>query len=197
MAEIVKKPIKITETILRDAHQSLIATRMTTDQMTPIIEKMDKWLADYATLAAEVSPNADAAYPGAGAAGGLGFAFKTFTNAELKSGAKIVLDKIGIEEAVKEADLVITGEGRLDTQTAMGKGPVAIAQMAKKYGKRVIAFCGCEAPGAEICNEKGIDAFFPILREVTTLEEALDVKKAAENLEKTAVQVFNLIKLYN
>lgn len=160
------------------------------------IEKMDKWLKDYAVLAAEVSPNADGTYPGAGAAGGLGFAFKTFTNAQLKSGAKIILDKIGIEEAIKEADLIITGEGRLDTQTAMGKGPIAIAQLAKKYGKKTIAFCGCEAPGAEICNEKGIDAFFPILREVTTLEEALDLKTAAANLEKTAVQVFNLIKLY-
>jgi len=161
-----------------------------------MITKMDKWLADFAELAKTVSPNADVNYPGAGAAGGLGFAFKTFTNGELKSGAQIILEKIRIEEAIKEADLVITGEGRLDTQTVMGKGPIAIAQLAKKYGKKVIAFCGCEAPGAEICNEKGIDAFFPVLREVTTLEEALDVEYAARNLEKTAVQVFRLIKIY-
>ena len=108
-----------------------------------------------------------------------------------------VLDKViqetGLYDEIPDADLVITGEGRLDHQTVMGKAPIAVAQMAKRLGKRVIAFSGCVTDQAEVCNDRGIDAFFPILRGVTTLEEALDPQNASRNLEATAYQVFRLL----
>ena len=162
-----------------------------------MIADMDKWLSNYAALAKETFPNADAQYPGTGAAGGLGFAFLTFTNAVLESGVKIILDETKLEDYVKDADFVITGEGRLDEQTAMGKAPIGVAKLAKKYGKPVIAFSGSVTKDAGICNEHGIDAFFPILRSVVSLEEAMDSKNAAQNMADTAEQVFRLIRAVN
>lgn len=158
-----------------------------------MIEDMDGWLRNYAKIAEGVSEKADENYPGAGAAGGLGFAFLAFTNATLKPGVQIVLEETGIEEDIRNADIVITGEGRLDSQTVMGKAPIGVASLAKKYGKKVIAFSGCVADDAEICNDYGIDAFFPILRNVSTLEEALDTDNAYKNLTATAYQVFRLL----
>ena len=158
-----------------------------------MIRNMDSWLAKYAEISGTVSPKADKDYPGVGAAGGLGFAFLTFTNAELKSGIQIVLEETKIEKDIKTADIVVTGEGRLDSQTVMGKAPIGIARLAKKYGKKVIAFSGCVTEDAEVCNEHGIDAFFPVLRGVTTLEEALDTNNAYKNLSATAYQVFRLL----
>ncbi|MCD7885608.1 MAG: glycerate kinase [Lachnospiraceae bacterium] len=131
--------------------------------------------------------------PGAGAAGGMGFAFLRFLNAELTPGVDLILNAVGLEKEVKDADVVITGEGRLDHQTAMGKAPIGVARLGKKYGARVIAFAGSIAPGAEACNKAGIDAFFPILREVCTLKEAMDPQNAKENLSRTAGQVFRLL----
>lgn len=160
-----------------------------------MIADMDAWLDRFAEIAKTVSPKADKDYPGAGAAGGLGFAFLAFLNAELKSGISLVLDEIALEKDIKNADIVVTGEGRLDSQTVMGKAPIGVARLAKKYGKRVIGFSGCVTKDAEVCNEHGIDAFFPILREITTLEEALAPETAYQNLYKTAYQVFRLLLL--
>jgi glycerate kinase len=157
-----------------------------------MVADMDLWLKNYSEIAKCVSSKADANYPGAGAAGGLGFAFLSFLNAELKSGIDIVLDETGIEEYIKDADVVVTGEGRLDAQTAMGKAPIGVARLAKKHGKRVIAFSGCVTKEAEILNEHGIDAFFPILREVTTLDQAMQTDNAYYNLSATAYQVFRI-----
>ncbi len=158
-----------------------------------MIKDMDTWLEGYAELAKTVSRKADKDFAGAGAAGGLGFAFLSFTNAVLKSGIEIVLEETNIEDDIKDADIVVTGEGRLDSQTVMGKAPIGVAGLAKKYGKRVIAFSGCVTEDAAVCNEHGIDAFFPILRSVTTLEEALDADNAYRNLSATAYQVFRLL----
>ncbi len=158
-----------------------------------MITDMDFWLENYAKLSKTVSDRADKDCPGAGAAGGLGFAFLAYTNATLKSGIDIVLEEIKLEDDIKSADVVVTGEGRLDSQSVMGKAPIGVAKLAKKYGKKVIAFCGCATSDAEICNEHGIDAFFPILRSVVTLEEALDADNAYKNLTATAYQVFRLI----
>lgn len=158
----------------------------------PMIEKMDKWLASYAALAKGKYEKADALFPGTGAAGGLGFAFLTFTNAVLESGIKIVLKETRLEDYIKDADLVITGEGRLDGQTAMGKAPIGVAKLAKQYGKPVIAFAGSVAKEAVECNCNGIDAFFPILRGIMTLEEAMEPENAKNNMADTAEQVFRL-----
>ena len=160
---------------------------------TDMIKDMDTWLENYSKIAKTISSKADKDYAGAGAAGGLGFAFLSFTNAVLKSGIKIILEETNMENAIKTADIVITGEGRLDSQTVMGKAPIGVAKLAKKYGKKVIAFSGCVTDDAEVCNEHGIDAFFPILRGVATLEEALDTDNAYKNLSATAYQVFRLL----
>ena len=160
-----------------------------------MIAHMDAWLENYARISKTVSCKADENLTGAGAAGGLGFAFSAFTNTQLKSGIQIILDEIKLEEDIKTADIVVTGEGRLDSQTVLGKAPIGVAKLGKKYGKKVIAFSGCAAKDAQLCNAHGIDAYFPILRRVTTLEEALDVENAYENLADTAYQVFRLLTL--
>ena len=157
------------------------------------ITRMNGWLASFAALTKDLFPDADENYPGAGAAGGLGFAFLAYTNASLEPGIQIILEETKLENLIRDADLVVTGEGRLDSQTVMGKAPIGVARLAKKYGKKVIAFSGCVAPGAEVCNDQGIDAYFPILRNVTTLEEALNPEIAYQNLTDTAYQVFRLL----
>ena len=156
---------------------------------------MDGWLKRYAEISKNLSPSADPTREGAGAAGGLGFAFSAFLNAELQSGVSIILEETRLEDYIKDADLVVTGEGRLDGQTVMGKAPIGVARLAKKHQKPVIAFSGCVTEEAEVCNAHGIDAFFPILRGVVTLDEALETENARRNLTATAYQVFRLLDL--
>ena len=158
-----------------------------------MIEKMDKWLENYAALVEKVLPGADKDQPGAGAAGGLGFAFLSFLNAKLESGIRIILEETGLEAAIRDADIVVTGEGRLDSQTVMGKAPIGVAKLAKKYGKKVIAFAGCVTEDAAICNEHGIDGYFSIVPGAVTLEEAMNPENAYRNLKNTACQVFRLL----
>ena len=95
---------------------------------------------------------------------------------------------------MKDADFVITGEGRLDSQTALGKAPIGVAHLAKKHDKKVLAFAGCLTPDAGVCNENGIDAFFPILRRVITVQEAMEKETARENMIRSVEQVFRLIQ---
>lgn len=130
---------------------------------------------------------------GAGAAGGLGFAFLSFLNASLTPGIELILDAIHLEDDIKDADIVLTGEGRIDYQTAMGKAPIGVAKLAKKYGAKVIAFAGSVTLDASACNHAGIDAFFPIVRGVTTLEEAMDPQNAYTNMRAAVEQVFRLL----
>lgn len=158
-----------------------------------MISQMDAWLSAFADLTKVQYPNVDPSMPGSGAAGGLGFAFSAYLGATLQSGISIVLEETQMEAAIKEADLIITGEGRLDGQTVMGKAPVGIAALAKKQHKKVIAFCGCAADDAALCNAHGIDAYFPILQKPLSLEEAMDPATTRENLKKTAEQVFRLL----
>ena len=159
-----------------------------------MVEELDEALLHYAELSKETFDHADRLYPGTGAAGGMGFAFLTYTNAVLESGIKIVLEETGLEEVMKDADFVITGEGRLDSQTALGKAPIGVAHLAKKHGKKVLAFAGCLTPDAGVCNENGIDAFFPILRRVITVQEAMEKETARENMIRSVEQVFRLIQ---
>ena len=122
-------------------------------------------------------------------------AFLTFTNATLKSGVDIILHQKKKKKEIKDADIVITGEGCLDAQTAMGKAPIGVAKLAKKYGKLVLGFSGAVTKGATACNEAGIDAYFPIVRSAVSLEDAMKKKNAQENLIDTVEQVFRLIKV--
>ena len=131
-----------------------------------------------------------------GSAGGLGFAFFSYLNSKMCLGIEIVINETHLEEKVKEADIVVTGEGRLDKQSVMGKAPIGVAKLAKKYNKKVIAFSGCVGEEAELCNLEGIDAYFPILQKVCSLEEAMANQNAYNNLKATAIQVFRLLKVY-
>lgn len=157
-----------------------------------MIVQMDGWLKKYAELVKEKRPEADPLLPGTGAAGGLGFAFHAFTDAVLESGIKIVLDETELEEYIKDASLVITGEGKLDGQTTMGKAPMGVAHLAKKYDIPVVALAGSVTSDASACNQYGIDAYFSILQSTCTLEEAMKAEQTWENLIQTSEQVLRL-----
>ena len=159
-----------------------------------MVRQMDRWLSDYAGIVKVVLPHADQYLPGAGAAGGIGFAFASFLSGKLVSGIELILKQIDIESHIRTADIVITGEGRLDAQTVMGKAPVGIANIAKQYGKPVIAFSGCVTKDTPVCNRHGIDAFFPIVKGACALEDAMDPQNAYENMADTAEQAFRLIR---
>ncbi|MBQ2662981.1 MAG: glycerate kinase, partial [Clostridia bacterium] len=161
-----------------------------------MIMNMDKWLSYYAALTREKYPKTDPKFSGTGAAGGMGFAFLSYTNASLEPGIDLILKETRLEEYIKGADVVITGEGRLDFQTAMGKAPVGVAKLAKKYDIPVIAFAGSVTKDATECNRNGIDAFFPILRGICTLDEAMNSDNARANMTDTVEQVFRTIKAF-
>lgn len=158
------------------------------------VREMDMWLEHFACVTQSWNKDADPKFPGTGAAGGLGFAFLAYTNAVLESGVQMVLEETQLETYIKNADIVITGEGQLDGQTAMGKAPIGVARLAKKHGKKVLAFSGGVAKDARVCNAAGIDAFFPILRRVVTLEEAMDTKNAMENMRDAVEQAVRLLR---
>ena len=153
----------------------------------------DEAMAHFARVTSETLENDYMNTPGAGAAGGLGYAFFAYTGAALTPGIELILDAVGLEEELSGADVVVTGEGRLDFQTAMGKAPVGVARLAKKYNAKVIAFAGSVTKEATACNNEGIDAFFPILRGVCTLAEAMDPVAARNNMTATVEQVFRLL----
>lgn len=154
---------------------------------------LDEAMAHFARVTSETLENDYMNTPGAGAAGGLGYAFLAYTGAALTPGIELLLDAVGLEEELSGADVVVTGEGRLDFQTAMGKAPVGVARLAKKYNAKVIAFAGSVTKEATACNKEGIDAFFPILRSVCTLAEAMDPVAARNNMTATVEQVFRLL----
>ena len=158
-----------------------------------IVTAMDNAIKNFAALAETTLAD----QPGAGAAGGLGFAFSAFLGGELKPGIDLVLDLLHIDEVLQQADVIITGEGRMDEQTAMGKAPVGIAQRAKRQNPRAaaIAFCGCALPGAIAVNDQGIDAYFPILHQPGTVEEAMKPDVTERNLWQTALQVLRLLNI--
>lgn len=154
---------------------------------------LDEAMAHFARVTSETLENDYMNTPGAGAAGGLGYAFLAYTGAALTPGIELILDAVGLEEELSGADVVVAGEGRLDFQTAMGKAPVGVARLAKKYNAKVIAFAGSVTKEATACNKEGIDAFFPILRGVCTLAEAMDPVAARNNMTATVEQVFRLL----
>lgn len=108
-------------------------------------------------------------------------------------GIEVVLHALRLEESLRDAAFVLTGEGCLDGQTAMGKTPVGVAALAKRFGVPVIALAGTVKPEARACNACGINAFFPILPAAMSLEQAMEPACAAENIARTAEQVFRLI----
>lgn len=158
-----------------------------------MLEELDGWHRNFALKTKEALGCDYAETPGAGAAGGLGFALLSYLNANLESGISLVIDAVGLKEAVKDADFVVTGEGRLDHQTAMGKVPVGVAKMAKTYGAKVVAVAGSVTKDAKACNQEGIDAYFPILPGILTLQESMEKDNAKQNMQNTGEQIFRLI----
>lgn len=160
---------------------------------TEELEMFNKFHENFAQCTREAMGNDFKDSPGAGAAGGLGFAFLSYLKADLQPGIELVMRAVGMEDELKDADYVITGEGCLDHQTAMGKVPVGVAKLAKKYNIPVIGVAGGVTDGASKCNEEGIDAYFSIMPGVMTLEEAMDTAKAKSNMTNTVEQIFRLI----
>lgn len=135
--------------------------------------------------------------PGAGAAGGLGAALLAL-GAELRSGVETVLDLIGFDECVRDVDLVITGEGNMDEQSAAGKAPVGVARRAKRCGKPVVAVVGGRADNLDAVYERGVDLVLPICRKPMPLDQALDPQEATTNLicaGEAAAQSYDLARL--
>ena len=135
--------------------------------------------------------------PGAGAAGGLGAALLAL-GAELRSGVETVLDLVGFDERVRDADLVITGEGNMDEQSAAGKAPVGVARRAKRYGKPVAAVVGGRADNLDAVYEQGVDLVLPICRKPMPLDQALNPQEATTNLicaGETAAQAYDLARI--
>lgn len=160
------------------------------------VQKLDATLAHLADVTAATLGVDLRNHPGAGAAGGLGFAFASYLNGTLRPGVDIVLDAVLPESELRAADIVVTGEGRFDGQTAMGKAPVGIARRAKACGCKVIVLAGSvEHSGARAAQQNPplIDGVFPILPGVITLEEAMSEEVAYENMKFTAEQVFRVV----
>ena len=156
---------------------------------------MDAWLSRYAALTAERLGKDVSSCEGSGAAGGVGFALRAYLNATLRSGAETVMEATSLEEKIRRADVLITGEGKLDFQSNMGKAPVEAARLAKRYGKRVIAFAGSVGDFVEE-GDRLIDAFFPIVSGPCTLDEAMDKETACRNTARAAEQAFRLLKAF-
>jgi len=152
-----------------------------------MVTQLDAALRHYGTLLEQATGREVINAPGAGAAGGMGAALLGMLNARLRPGIEIVIETLQLEEALRDADLVITGEGRLDSQSIHGKTPIGVARVAKRFGLPVIGIAGSLSKDYKVVHQHGIDAAFSVLDRVVSLEEAL--AEAADNLEVTARNV--------
>ncbi|WP_456272247.1 glycerate kinase family protein [Bacillus sp. AK031] len=156
-----------------------------------MIKVLDNNLNHYGQKLSEESGLEVRSFPGSGAAGGMGAGAKGFLKGNFRPGAEIVLEAVHFKKAVIDADIVITGEGRMDAQTVHGKAPIAVARCAKHFNKPVIAITGSIGPGYEKVYEEGITSVFGIVPGAVTLEEAL--LNAKENIERTAENIARLL----
>lgn len=160
-----------------------------------MVKLLDKGLRDFSKTIEKTMGIDISNLKGAGAAGGLGGGLVAFLNGKLAPGIDIVLEKVNLEKEMIDADFVITGEGRLDFQTAMGKAPVGVAKVAKKFDIPVIGLAGGVADEAIETHKKGIDSFFSIINYPITLEEAMKPEIARKFVEKNTEEIFRLIKV--
>lgn len=165
------------------------------------VELMDGYMKHYADVVERSAEGkSDRNTPGAGAAGGLGYAFRMFLGGKLMPGIDIVLSETGLEADVEWADTVITGEGRIDAQTMMGKTPLGVAKLAKKHGKYVIAIGGCLGDGAENCVKEGFFNECYAVNNVLGIDDsdseqvrtAMKPENAAANLTTCAARITEL-----
>lgn len=159
-----------------------------------MVQLLDRGLTSYSQVVERDMGISMQMISGAGAAGGLGGAFAVFLQGQLQSGIDLVLGRIAFEKQLEGADFVITGEGRLDGQTSMGKAPLGVAVMADKHGIPVIALAGGVTSQASVLNRLGVTAYFPVVSGPVSLEQALNPEEAKSNVRRTAEQLFRLIR---
>ncbi|MCP1629791.1 glycerate kinase [Citrobacter amalonaticus] len=157
------------------------------------IDRLDTALVHYAQIIARDLEVDVLELAGGGAAGGMGAALYAFCGAQLRRGIEIVTDALQLDACVADADLVVTGEGRMDSQTIHGKVPVGVAKVAKRYHKPVIGIAGSLTADVGIVHEHGLDAVFSVIYTICTLDDAL--KNAAENVRMTARNVAATLKM--
>jgi glycerate kinase len=155
-----------------------------------MVEQLDGCLRHYSEVIARDLGRKVGEVPGSGAAGGMGAAMLAFLDGRLRPGSEIVTEAIGLDAALADADLVITGEGRIDSQSIRGKTPIGVARVAQARGVPVIGLGGCLANDSAIVHQHGIDAVFCAVRKACTVEEALldaafNVRSAARNIAAT------------
>lgn len=160
---------------------------------TDIVKELDEGLKHFAKVVLEQFGIDLQGISGAGAAGGLGAAFAGFLNGEMESGVQLILDQARLQEKLRGVDLVITGEGKLDGQTSMGKAPAGIALMAKEHGIPVIALAGDVSEGNSSLHESGISAYFSIVSGPVDLDVAMDSEITRVNLRRMAEQIGRIL----
>lgn len=156
------------------------------------VKQLDASLNHFATVCQRHGYEDHQNISGAGAAGGLGFALMTFCGAQLQSGFDTVAEAIGLAQYIADADLVITGEGKLDAQTAMGKVAGGISQLAKASHTPVIAICG-SVDDLKLAQTTQFDVFMPSIQKVDSIDNVL--KNAYDNIETTAVNIAAAMRL--
>jgi glycerate kinase len=155
-----------------------------------MVERLDAGLAHLAEVIERDLGVSVRDVAGAGAAGGLGAGLMAFLGAKLRPGVELVIQAVRLEEKLRDADLVIVGEGRMDAQTAYGKVPVGVARVASRMGIPVVAIVGSLGEGYEAVHGEGIVACFSILDRPMSLEQAF--ARAKELLSRTAEEVVRL-----
>lgn len=161
----------------------------------PMIRRLDNGLKHFARVILETEQKDIDRIPGAGAAGGLGGGFLAFLRATLKPGIQMVLETLRFDEQIRGADLLITGEGRMDRQTGMGKTPAGILEAGKKQGIPVIAIGG-SIEDTESLNRLGFLSVLSIQPGVVTLEQAMDKEFASRNIQRTLEQQLRIIRYF-
>ncbi len=160
-----------------------------------MIEELDQGLRKLSKTITDKTGKDISNLAGAGAAGGLGGGFVAFLDATLKPGIDIILDEVNLKDAIQEADFVVTGEGRIDFQSVMGKAPTGVSKLCKKHDIPVIAIAGCVADDAIATHDHGIEAIFSTINYPISLANAMDSERAAIFVEKNIEQIFRLIKV--
>lgn len=163
--------------------------------------EVDKYIINFSNLVSKKMKNDFSNFEGSGAAGGLGFAFLSFCNTKIQGGSKFMIEYLDLEKKISETDILITGEGKLDSQSYMGKAPIELARIAKKYNKKVIFLAGSildeQVNQLSDENKKLVDSSFTVQREFLPLENAMKKDVTIKNIENTVIQIFNLLEFNN
>lgn len=163
--------------------------------------EVDKYIENFSNKVNLATGKNNTFIEGSGAAGGLGYAFMSFCNATIESGSEFMINYLELEKIIRDVDVVITGEGKLDKQSYMGKAPIEIARIAKRFNKKVIFLAGNilddELSELNEDDKKLIDASFSIQRKFMPLNIAMDKRISKRNIENTIVQIFNILEFNN